>query len=226
MTLLRPRQIQVLVVRQDAGGTTLPAVAAGGVIGTYRRGTGQVVDLPAGENDVLNALTRTGGLPGLDAMNEVVVQRGAYRPDAPAGAAGLAHPPDCGCNPGCADPPPYPSAPGTQFVRIPLRLRPGEPPPFQPEDVVLQTGDIVFIEARDTELFYVGGLTQPRQFVLPRDYDLRVVDAIARGRYTPSPEQRKRLAAALGLVPEQIAWGHHEQVEHMYGHGPQFGRSP
>jgi hypothetical protein len=56
--------------------------------------------------------------------------------------------------------------------------------------------------------------------------DNRVVEAIVAGRYTPSPEQRQRLAAALALDPDEIAWGHVTQVEHMYGHGPQFGRSP
>jgi hypothetical protein len=56
--------------------------------------------------------------------------------------------------------------------------------------------------------------------------DRRVVEAIVAGRYTPSPEQRQRLAAALGVGVEQIAWGHVAQVSHVYGHGPQFGRSP
>ena len=56
--------------------------------------------------------------------------------------------------------------------------------------------------------------------------DERVVQAIACCRYTPSPDQRRRLAAALGIDPEQVAWGHAAQVEHVYGHGPQFGRSP
>jgi transcriptional regulator with XRE-family HTH domain len=56
--------------------------------------------------------------------------------------------------------------------------------------------------------------------------DRRVVEAIAHGRYTPSPQQRQRLSAALGVSPEQVAWGHVAQVEHVYGHGPQFGRSP
>ena len=54
----------------------------------------------------------------------------------------------------------------------------------------------------------------------------RVVEAIVQGRYTPSPQQRERLAAALGVSDEEIAWGHVNPVEHMYGHGPQFGRSP
>lgn len=53
-----------------------------------------------------------------------------------------------------------------------------------------------------------------------------VVKAIAQGRYTPSPEQRRRLAAVLGVEPDQIAWGHVNEVSHVYGHGPQFGRSP
>jgi hypothetical protein len=54
----------------------------------------------------------------------------------------------------------------------------------------------------------------------------RVVEAIAHGRYTPSPEQRKRLSAVLGVEPDQVAWGHVTEVSHVYGHGPQFGRSP
>jgi hypothetical protein len=56
--------------------------------------------------------------------------------------------------------------------------------------------------------------------------DKRIVEAIAHGRYTPSPEQRRRVAAALGVAPDQVAWGHAAQVSHVYGHGPQFGRSP
>ncbi|HZL87198.1 MAG TPA: hypothetical protein VFB96_02380 [Pirellulaceae bacterium] len=56
--------------------------------------------------------------------------------------------------------------------------------------------------------------------------DKGLVTAIVQGRYTPSPQQRQQLAAALGVDPEQVAWGHVNPVEHMYGHGPQFGRSP
>jgi ribosome-binding protein aMBF1 (putative translation factor) len=54
----------------------------------------------------------------------------------------------------------------------------------------------------------------------------RVVTAIANGRYTPSPQQRERLCTALKVALEQVAWGHVTQVEHLYGHGPQFGRTP
>jgi transcriptional regulator with XRE-family HTH domain len=64
------------------------------------------------------------------------------------------------------------------------------------------------------------------QLVAASGLDERVAAAIVQGRYTPSPEQRRRLAAALGVAPEQVAWGHTAEVQHVYGHGPQFGRSP
>jgi hypothetical protein len=56
--------------------------------------------------------------------------------------------------------------------------------------------------------------------------DGKIVEAIVSNRYTPSPQQRQRLAAAVGVALEQIVWGHAAPVEHVYGHGPQFGRSP
>ena len=64
------------------------------------------------------------------------------------------------------------------------------------------------------------------QLVEATALDERVLEAIVQHRYTPSPDQRRRLSAALGVEPEQILWGHRAQVEHVYGHGPQFGRSP
>ena len=69
------------------------------------------------------------------------------------------------------------------------------------------------------------GLT-PAGLVQASGVERRVVEAIADGRYTPSPDQRQRIAAALGLSVEQIAWGHRTAVDHIQGHGPQFGRSP
>jgi ribosome-binding protein aMBF1 (putative translation factor) len=56
--------------------------------------------------------------------------------------------------------------------------------------------------------------------------DPKVVAAVVAGQYTPSPQQRERLAAALGVAASDILWGHTVPVDHMYGHGPQFGRSP
>jgi hypothetical protein len=56
--------------------------------------------------------------------------------------------------------------------------------------------------------------------------DDRILQAIVECRYTPSPDQRRRLAAALGVGLDDIAWGHKAPIAHIYGHGPQFGRSP
>jgi lambda repressor-like predicted transcriptional regulator len=64
------------------------------------------------------------------------------------------------------------------------------------------------------------------QLIEASGLEKRVVKAMIEGRYTASPEQRQRIAAALGVRPEQIACGHIAQVEHIHGHGPQFGRSP
>ena len=51
-----------------------------------------------------------------------------------------------------------------------------------PDDVLLRTGDVVFLEARDREIFYTGGLLPPGVHVLPRDRDLDVIEAIAQVR--------------------------------------------
>ena len=52
------------------------------------------------------------------------------------------------------------------------------------------------------------------------------VEAIVSGRWTPSPAERDCVAQVFGLTRDQVAWGHRTGVDHMYGHGPQFGRSP
>jgi hypothetical protein len=64
------------------------------------------------------------------------------------------------------------------------------------------------------------------QLVEASGLDAKQVRAIATGNYTPSPIQRQRLAAALDISVEDVAWGHAVPVEHLRGHGPQFGRTP
>jgi hypothetical protein len=66
----------------------------------------------------------------------------------------------------------------------------------------------------------------PQQLAGRAGLDERRVLAIVAGRWTPSPEERDRVAAVFGLTRDQIAWGHKTAVDHIYGHGPQFGRSP
>jgi hypothetical protein len=48
----------------------------------------------------------------------------------------------------------------------------------QPADVILHTGDVIYLESRDREVFYTGGLLPPAAHVLPRDHDLDVVEAV------------------------------------------------
>jgi hypothetical protein len=69
------------------------------------------------------------------------------------------------------------------------------------------------------------GIT-PAELAERAGLDNRVARHIVEGQWTTSPAQRERIAAALKLDPHQIAWGFTTPVDHLYGHGPQFGRSP
>jgi hypothetical protein len=46
------------------------------------------------------------------------------------------------------------------------------------------------------------------------------VEAILLCRWTPSPDDRRRIAEQLGVTPDDIAWGHATPIQHLYGHGP------
>lgn len=181
VTLQKPRQYHILVIRQDSalstnasGGanfgaqTTGFAIGIGGATAGTRKGQGFAIDMPAYENDVLNALARTGGFPGTDAVNEIIIERGAYKgSQAPAGTmnklktSSTASLPERG-----------------QIIRIPLRVRPGEQSTVTPDMITLQTGDVVYIEARNGDIYYTGGLLPPGTHILPRDVDLDVMEAI------------------------------------------------
>jgi ribosome-binding protein aMBF1 (putative translation factor) len=67
--------------------------------------------------------------------------------------------------------------------------------------------------------------TSVEQLAQAAAIDPKTVKAIANGNYIPSPSQRQRLAAALGVSKDEIAWGHTVPVEHLRGNGPQCGRS-
>ena len=167
VTMQLPRSYQVLVVREDSSAVT---VGAGGSLGGARRGSGTVVALPAYKNDVMTALTETGGLPGLDAENEVIILRGGMNQSGNGSQTNGIHPSFLN-----------PESLGNQqgIVRIPLRLSPEEPITFKPEDIILHDGDIVYVPSRDSELYYTAGILGSGQFILPRDYDLDVIEALA-----------------------------------------------
>ena len=44
--------------------------------------------------------------------------------------------------------------------------------------------------------------------------------AIIMGRWTPSPDERKRIADVFGVATDEISWGHKTPIQHIYGQGP------
>ncbi|MCG8650851.1 MAG: polysaccharide biosynthesis/export family protein [Pirellulales bacterium] len=186
VTLIQERTYNIIVVREDGGAGGVGGGNRGGggggrgfIRGDDRSATGALVKLPAYQNDILHALVQTGGLPGLNAKNQVKVLR-ASRADQRKRAQFLrqfyAQQQAVMLDP-CACPPKLPEDPS--ILRIPLRVKPGVIPNIKPEDVELQDGDIVYIESRETEVFYTGGLLPGGEFPLPRDYDLDVLGAMA-----------------------------------------------
>jgi transcriptional regulator with XRE-family HTH domain len=47
--------------------------------------------------------------------------------------------------------------------------------------------------------------------------DLKRVQAIYLGRWTPTPSERERLAAVLEVDIDDVAWGHKTPIQHIYG---------
>ena len=186
VSLLRPRYVRVLVMRSDSNqpsvslqSTSLVGLGSSSAsIGGGRAAVGQILELPAHQNDVLNALARTGGIPGLDSTQEIIIQRGYWDAYLDPAAA------DCH-RPNEADltgTDPTGNGSGRRITRIPLRTRCGEGLPFGPEDVVLNNGDIVIVRGRDPEYYYTGGLIPASENALPADHDLTVVEAVLRSR--------------------------------------------
>jgi protein involved in polysaccharide export with SLBB domain len=182
VTLLRERRYQVFVIRKD-----LQQIGAQGRTG--RTGTGVsaradetargfVLQMPAYQNDVLNALAQTGGAPGVNAKTEIRILRGdrvsAASRDAQIREFYRTNQPDdfpYGIVPTVPD--------DSSTVKIPLRLKPGQVPTFTKEDIELRDGDIVYVDNRDTEVYYTGGFLGGGEFLLPRDYDLDVLGAVS-----------------------------------------------
>ena len=186
VTMLKERTYSVVVVRQDVGAQgnqQQQQMMMQQVRGTYNRGadqsaSGSVVKLPAYQNDVLHALMASGGLPGINAKNELKILR-ASKADQRKRDEFITqffqqyynNPDPCSC------PPPIPDDPS--MLKIPMRLPPGVIPSFSPEDILLEEGDVVYIESREAEVFYAGGLLPGGEFLIPRDYDLDVLGAMA-----------------------------------------------
>lgn len=176
VTLIRPRQVRVLVIREDSQTSQsnsnqtitrpIQGIYGNPISSDSRRGSGEVVELPADQNDLLTALARTGGLPGTDALNEVIVQRAMDKPDESLEEI-------------LAKQEEGQRRKANEEIRIPLRLREGEQVPFNQDDVTLHEGDIVYVNARSPESFFTGGLLPAIRVPLPRDEDIDVLEAIS-----------------------------------------------
>lgn len=192
VTLMKKRQTFVTVIRQDGMGSNqqrnnlgLQGVQAGqtGRLGVDYSASGSIVKLDAFQNDVLHALMESGGLPGVAAKNEVKILR-SKTADKKARMEFMRQYSDLVASYKCDQcncPPPMP--PDPTVLRIPLRFPPGQFPNISQKDVILEDGDIVLIETRDTEFFYTGGLLPGGQHPLPRDYDLDALGAMAMAGY-------------------------------------------
>ncbi len=49
--------------------------------------------------------------------------------------------------------------------------------------------------------------------------DLKRLQSIYLGQWTPSPNEREKIAQALGTSSDEIAWEHSTPIEHFYGPG-------
>lgn len=172
VTLLRPRVHRVLVLRDDSRSDTPQLIQKTAQVLT-KRGSGDTLDLPAYENDVLHVLAATGGLPGIETYNHVWVLKSQSVDRTPEEINARLE--------GGEDAEQVFRALDAKrtAIRIPLRVKPGEPLSFGPQDVILHDGDVVYLENRETEVFYTGGLLPGGEIPLPRDRDIDIMEAIA-----------------------------------------------
>ncbi len=215
VTLMRRRNYQIVVVREDSVGVNASAGSQNGtqgqtqagstLLGSNRKGAVFTLDLPAYENDVAHALAQSGGLPGLDAKNEIQVRRGSFKSGEDRDALISRMMLDAKENGDKCCPQPAVLPPDPNLTTIPLRYKPGKTVRFAQDDIILDNGDVVFIPANPSDFFYTGGLLGGGQFPLPRDVDLDVLGAIALARgpigSTSNPSAGGGSSGLSGIIP-------------------------
>jgi len=198
VTQLRKRTKRVFVVRQDNSlsqrGNQFQGRGQSNAVTDRndRSSRGFVLQLAAGQNDIFTALSQTGGIPGVNAKAEIRVLRGSRLQTAQRDAKMAEF-----YRTNQSDQFPYGVVPAvadeSNALNIPLRLNPGEIPQFRPEDIILKDGDIVYVDSRETDVYYTGGLLGGGEFPLPRDYDLDVLSAVSVARFGVGSAQRTGL---------------------------------
>ena len=90
----------------------------------------------------------------------------------------------------------------------------------RPYDLVTTEAMIMADTLKSIEQLCAESGLDARQLAERSNVDEQRVVAIVHGRWTPSPQDRDRIAAVFGLTRDQIAWGHKTPVQHIYGQGP------
>lgn len=207
VSLMRPRYVRVIVVREDQrhasvtrrNSSLIGLGASTTRIGGAQEPSGQIVELPAYQNDLLNALARTGGLPAYETRRDVLIYRGEWED---GGAIELP------CSPSGEVMPD-----GKRITQIPLRVKSCQPPSFSRDDVILNNGDIVVVRGLEPEVYYTGGLMPSMEMALPTDKDITVLEAVLRaqgqllsGGISPNNLNGSVVGAGIGNPsPSQLA---------------------
>ena len=173
VTLMKRRTYNILVIREDlVNGSTSSSIRDNE---TFIEDSIQTqsfsIELPAYENDVLHALSETGGMPGERALNEIVVLRGARNSLADFNSI-IREVNVSGGESGT-------TINDANKIRIPIEAERGQFPRISEKDVILEDGDIVYIKGRERDVFYTGGLLEGGRFPLPRDYEIDVLEAMS-----------------------------------------------
>ncbi len=177
VSLITPTFYRIYVVRQDTR-YNVPGLQRPDQFEISRRWSGTTLYLEPKEASVLTALMRTGGLPGIDAMNEIWVMKGIGK-DAMDQNEDLALRDIPMVRELTGNSPMMVPRDDSQLVRIPLHHKLGEGLPFEPDDVELGDGDVVFLPRRDGDHFMTGGMLPAGRYPMPRDRDLDILEAIA-----------------------------------------------
>jgi protein involved in polysaccharide export with SLBB domain len=178
VSLIRKRTINVVVVRGDQSQAQQDARFRGqnrsAPVSARSDGSGRIynLNLPAGDNDLLNAMIGSGGFPGVNAQEQMQLLRNIHH--------------------GSAQTSPFPrtgktaAQPRTFAQSLPLRSKgANQTSSFPRSQARLNNGDIVSIAAKPTEVFYTGGLLGGGEFLIPRDRPLSLMDAIAQAGGIP-----------------------------------------
>lgn len=172
---MQRRTYNILVIREDLNDSRqFQRRNADQTLDREAQGQTFSIELPAYENDVLHALSETGGMPGEGAFNEILVVRGGMFED-----DGWDSDEEDGIVEAVGANLEASALNDANITRIPIEARNGQFPQLSEAQITLNDGDVLYIEGRQQDVFYTGGLLPGGRFPIPRDYEIDVLEAIA-----------------------------------------------